>query len=194
MNNAVEVANNAADAINNATNASAGNTQIAGISNWACFLGLVGVVFAIACFAMFLWDTWSRVKAQADAVRAAAAAGAAAGAAAVATASRGADDGSEGALGFDLAVLSGAVKALVEALKNATPGLVALIGAILFLVLAGQATQVWKIVGEFPEGVANSNSGGGTGNSSSNATVGNESEEAGNATENNTSEGNNSSE
>jgi hypothetical protein len=95
-------------------------------------IGGVALIFSITCFIFFCVDAFRRLNPAPAMNRA------------EANARASLDEGRES---LDVAALAAFVKAIAEAFAKAGPGALALIGSILFLLLAGEATDVWNITG-----------------------------------------------
>jgi hypothetical protein len=92
---------------------------------WQILIGSVALLFSIVSFVLFVLDaTHKKPDAGAVANRVMAA-----------------------APDLDLTVVGGLAKALADAFSKVGPGLAALLGAILFLLLSGEATLVYHLTG-----------------------------------------------
>lgn len=111
---------------------------------WEGLIAGIALIFSIVCFGLFVRDALKKPKPEevADRVGAKMAANA----------------------GLDPRILAEMAKALADALSKVGPGLVALIGAVLFLLLSGEAADVYDLTGNATEAnAADTNSAGGEG-------------------------------
>lgn len=106
--------------------------------NWATIIALIALVFSIICFVLFAMDAWSKPQPEeaAEQVRSKVMAEARA------------------APSLDPRILGELAKALAAAFAKIGPGLVALIGAVLFLLLSGEAAGVYNLTGSACENEA----------------------------------------
>lgn len=131
--------------------------------SWQFTIALVALVFSVICFILFVRDATKKPDPEL-----------------VDRAAR------KSAALVDPAALAAFAKTFAEALSKVGPGLVALIGAILFLLLAGEAAKVYQLTGGSTNSSAgrtsNSVSNNASGNASGNAATQNDSvNSAGNA-------------
>ena len=94
--------------------------------SWASIITWVALIFSVTCFVLFVMDATKKTKPEEVVDR-------------VATSV------AERAPGLDSKALGELAKALGAAFSKIGPGLVALIGSILFLLLAGEAAQVYHL-------------------------------------------------
>ncbi len=94
--------------------------------SWESIITWVALIFSITCFVLFVLDATKKPKPEDVAERVA-------------------NNVVERAPGLDPKVLGELAKALGAAFSKIGPGLVALIGSILFLLLAGEAAQVYHL-------------------------------------------------
>jgi hypothetical protein len=93
--------------------------------DWAVLIGLVALAFAIVSFSLYVIDAMRTPPPPEEVVLRAQA----------------------HIAGVDLGKLAEFAKALADAFHKVGPGLVALIGAILFLLLSGEALGVYQLTG-----------------------------------------------
>ena len=106
--------------------------------NWATIIALIALAFSITCFVLFVMDAWRKPPPEeaAEQVRSKVMAEARA------------------APSLDPRILGELAKALAAAFAKIGPGLVALIGAVLFLLLSGEAAGVYNLTGSACENAA----------------------------------------
>ena len=101
--------------------------------NFEIVIGVVALAFSVICFIFFVVDAIRRSRAE-EIVR---------------RAQKAAQDklDADNREAFNPAVIAAVAKPLADAFTKAAPGVVALIGSILFLLLAGEATNVYNLTG-----------------------------------------------
>lgn len=99
---------------------------------WETVIGGVALVFSVICFGLFLWIALARPSAEEIATKAA-------------------NKATGPQESFDPRIIGQLATALSEAFNKAGPGLVALIGSILFLLLSGEAVNVYNLTGSASE-------------------------------------------
>jgi hypothetical protein len=130
---------------------------------WENAIATIALIFSVICFVLFLIDTLKKPTPEvvADRVQARVAAAKS---------------------DLDPRILGELAKALAAAFSKIGPGLVALIGSILFLLLSGEAAQVYHLTGTAAEeNAADADEDSSVGNTADEA--GNEANESGNAEE-----------
>lgn len=109
--------------------------------DWASVIAIVALGFSIACFVLFFLEARRTAPKPEEVVREVVAQ-------AQAEAQAQGDAQLEPARTLDPNLLAAVAKGLAEALGQVGPGLLALIGSFLFLLLAGEAAGVYSLTGE----------------------------------------------
>ena len=126
--------------------------------SWESRIAWIALIFSIICFVLFVMDAVRKPKPEDVAERVA-------------------NNVAERAPGLDPRILGELAKALGAAFSKIGPGLVALIGAIIFLLLSGEATGVYQLTGNVS---AESEADGEEGDGDDADDSGNEADDAGN--------------
>jgi hypothetical protein len=113
------------------------------MSIWPNAIGIVAILMSISCFVLFCYDVAKAKPTAKDVADTAVQA-------AQNAASRGVDDAIDTPAILDPAIIGAVAKALADAFSKIGPGLVCLIGAILFLFLSGAATKVYDLKSTTP--------------------------------------------